>query len=131
MISKRIKELRNTLHLSQELFGGSLGVTGAGISKIESGQRKVTEQTVKAICREFNVNHQWLTTGQGEMFASRPALDSLSRLLNGDNEFATGVLLRLAEFTEQDWEDLKGVCKVITALSNKGSQTEFDRKAPK
>lgn len=54
--------------MSQETFGKKLGVTGAGISKIESGDRKLTEQMALAICREFNVREEWLRSGNGEMF---------------------------------------------------------------
>lgn len=71
-MNERIKELRKTLKMSQEAFGNQLGVTGAGISKIESGERNLTEQMIKAICREFNVDYLWLTTGEGEMFTDLP-----------------------------------------------------------
>ena len=67
-MNKRLKEIRKTLSLSQEAFGKKLGVTGAGISKIESGDRNLTEQMLISICREFNVNENWLRTGEGEMF---------------------------------------------------------------
>ena len=35
LISQRIKELRNTLELTQKNFAGKLGITNAHISKIE------------------------------------------------------------------------------------------------
>ena len=35
---------------------------------LESGGRNITEQVIKSICREFNVDYIWLTTGDGEMF---------------------------------------------------------------
>ncbi|WP_087064254.1 helix-turn-helix transcriptional regulator [Intestinibacillus massiliensis] len=70
-MKNRIKEVRqhHTINLSQEAFGKRLGVTGAGISRIESGARNASEQIVRAICREFNINEQWLRTGKGDMFA--------------------------------------------------------------
>lgn len=71
-MNERIKELRKVLKMSQESFGNQLGVTGAGISKIESGERNLTEQMLKSICREFNVDYLWLTTGEGEMFTDLP-----------------------------------------------------------
>lgn len=67
-MNDRLKSLRKKLSLSQEAFGKKLGVTGAGISKIESGDRNLTEQMLLAICREFNVREEWLRTGSGEMF---------------------------------------------------------------
>ena len=67
-MNERLKAIRKNLSLSQEAFGKKLGVTGAGISKIESGDRSLTEQMVLAICREFNVREEWLRNGNGEMF---------------------------------------------------------------
>lgn len=67
-MNERLKAIRKELSLSQEAFGKKLGVTGAGISKIESGDRSLTEQMILAICWEFNVREEWLRNGSGEMF---------------------------------------------------------------
>jgi transcriptional regulator with XRE-family HTH domain len=66
-LNTRLKLLRSKLNLSQEAFGKRLGVTGASISKIESGQRNLTDQMVLLICKEFNINESWLRYGEGEM----------------------------------------------------------------
>lgn len=68
-MNERVKMIRKSLSLSQEAFGAKLGVTGPGISKIESGDRNLTEQMMLSIIREFNVNENWLRNGTGEMFA--------------------------------------------------------------
>ncbi|HWT74078.1 MAG TPA: helix-turn-helix transcriptional regulator [Mobilitalea sp.] len=67
-MNTRVRILRKQLNISQEAFGAKLGVTGAGISKIESGQRNLTEQMIILICKEFNINENWLRYGKGEMF---------------------------------------------------------------
>jgi transcriptional regulator with XRE-family HTH domain len=66
-----VKLLRRQLNLSQAAFGKRLGITGAGISKIESGQRSLTEQMVILICKEFNINEPWLRFGEGEIFKEK------------------------------------------------------------
>lgn len=71
MLNTRVKILRKQLHMSQKAFGIKLGVTGAGISKIESGQRNLTEQMIILICKEFNINEQWIRYGEGEIFRQR------------------------------------------------------------
>lgn len=91
-MNERIKLLRNTLNLSQEAFGEKIGVTRASISNMEKGTRNPSEQTIKSICREFNVNYAWLLEGKGEMFSALPEtlldevaeeyeLDELDKLL--------------------------------------------------
>lgn len=45
-MNERLKTIRKFLSLSQESFGNRLGVTGTAISRIEIGNRAVTEQMV-------------------------------------------------------------------------------------
>lgn len=65
---ERIKEIRKTLGLTLEKFGNRVGVGKSAISNIENGNRGITEQMQKAICREFNVSEEWLRDGVGSMF---------------------------------------------------------------
>lgn len=74
-MNERVKKLRTTLKLSQEAFGKNLGVTGAGISKIESGDRNLTPQMLLHICQQYGVNEDWLRTGEGPMFIRDPNAD--------------------------------------------------------
>ena len=67
-MNERVKELRKTLGLTLDKFGERLGVTKQTVSRIENGINNVTDQMFKSICREFNVNENWLRTGEGEMF---------------------------------------------------------------
>lgn len=64
----RVKELRKTLGLTLEKFGERVGVGKTAINKIENGTTNVSGQMFKSICREFNVNEEWLRDGTGEMF---------------------------------------------------------------
>ena len=82
----RLKSVRKSLSLSQEAFGKKLGVTGAGISKIESGDRSITDQMVLAVCREFNVREEWLRNGTGEMFLdfTEDEFSKAAAMLSGD-----------------------------------------------
>lgn len=67
-MNERVKLLRKTLKLSGEKFGEKLGVQRNAISQIETGKNNLSEQMLLAICREYNVNEEWLRTGSGEMF---------------------------------------------------------------
>nr|DAT55793.1 MAG TPA: helix-turn-helix domain protein [Caudoviricetes sp.] len=91
-MNTRIKKLRKTLDLTMEDFGKRVGVTRTAISNIESGNRNVTEQMFKLVCREFNVNEEWLRTGDGEMFVALPIEDEVAAYVedlladDGENE---------------------------------------------
>ncbi len=71
-MENRIKILRKELHLTQEKFGERLGMKKNSISQIENGVNALTEQLLVSICREFNVNEDWLRNGAGEMFIEVP-----------------------------------------------------------
>lgn len=72
---ERIAELLTALKnigVKQCDFAQKVGVTEGAVSAWKSGKRNITEQTIKAICREYNVDYMWLTTGKGEMFVNLP-----------------------------------------------------------
>ena len=69
---ERVREIRKALDLTLERFGNRLGVGRGAISAIELGNRNLTEQMAKAICREYNVNYDYLMNGDGEMFDNVP-----------------------------------------------------------
>lgn len=83
-MNERITELRKTLSLSMEEFGKKLGVTRSSISNIESGRRGLTDQMLLSICREFNVNEEWVRFGSGTMFLpeAKDEIESLVRKYN-------------------------------------------------
>ena len=69
---ERVKEIRKTLNLRLEKFGEKLGVGKTAISKIEKDERNLTDQMAKSICREYNVNYDYLIYEEGEMFSDLP-----------------------------------------------------------
>lgn len=76
---ERVREIRKELGLTLEKFGEKLGVKKNAISQLENGRNALTDQMVKAICREYNVNYDYLMNGEGEMFDDLPqtVLDEL------------------------------------------------------
>ena len=76
---ERVKEIRKALDLTLDKFGEKVGVKKQTVSRIENGINNVTEQMILSICREFNVNYDYLVNGEGEMFDDLPqtVLDEL------------------------------------------------------
>ena len=101
---ERIREVRNTLGLTLEKFGDRLGVTKVAISNIEKGNRNLTEQMTKAICREFNVDYMWLTTGDGEMFIDNDDdfIERIDRIMAGEDEARKNLFKFMLEVSDDD-----------------------------
>lgn len=68
-VSERIRELRKELNLTQNEFGGKLGVSQVAIAQYEAGTRKITDRTIIQLCQIFNANENWLRTGKGSKFS--------------------------------------------------------------
>lgn len=115
---EHVKEIRKALGLTLEKFGEKVGVGKTAISNIEKGNRNLTEQMIKSICREFNVNEEWLRTGTGEMFVSltRNELiaDFMTDLLKEEEEsFRKRLIEAFAGLDSSDWEDLERIAMKI------------------
>lgn len=79
--NERVRMFRKSAKLTLEEFGKRLGVGKTAISKIESGDRNLTDQMCRSICREFGVREEWLRTGEGAMREESPS-DELDAVLD-------------------------------------------------
>ena len=119
--NERIKKLRTTLGLTLEKFGSRLGVGKTAISNIENNKRGITEQMRKAICREFNVNEDWLRYGTGEMFIEKTVDQKLSEfaadlMLDEEDSFRRQFVHAIAQFNNDEWKFLENI---VSKLSQK------------
>lgn len=102
-MNERIRQLRKSLGLTLEEFGAKVGVGKTAISNIENGNRNLTDQMFLSICREWNVNEEWLRTGEGDMFremsraekAAQIVSSSLDKLSSDEWAFVKRILLKL------------------------------------
>lgn len=79
-IGDRIKKIRKSLDLTQEAFASRIGSVQNTITGYESGRRNPSAPVISLICKDFNVNEEWLRDGTGEMFAP-DASDELEALV--------------------------------------------------
>lgn len=117
-IGERIKEFRTSQNLSRDELGNKLGISRDVVNNIERGRlKKIPEATIKLICLKFNVDYDWIMTGQGKMFheSADKLQDVINNLLEDENPAARTVFSAFAKFSEEDW---KLVQKFIDALKN-------------
>ncbi|MCO7121957.1 helix-turn-helix transcriptional regulator [Ihubacter massiliensis] len=67
-MNDRIRALRKELGLTQEKFADRLSMKRNTIANYEIGRNEPIDAVISLICKEFNVNEEWLRTGTGEMF---------------------------------------------------------------
>ena len=118
-MNERIRNLRKYLGLTMEKFGEQLGVGKTAISNIENGNRNVTEQMCKSICREYNVNEVWLRTGTGEMFVVHKdetatiISDLLESINNKSYDFILDVLKVYQTLPSANQDVIKNFCQQL------------------
>ena len=66
--AQRLKELRKACGITQRAMADRLGLKQNTIATYEIGKLSPSDRTITDICREFNVNENWLRTGEGKMF---------------------------------------------------------------
>mgnify|MGYP000080374015 CR=1 FL=1 len=108
--NERVKEVRKALGLTLEKFGERIGVTRGSMSNIENGNRNLTEQMTKSICREFSVDYIWLTTGEGEMFIDTDD-DFLERIDRIMDDARKNLFKFMLELSDEDIEALDRLMK--------------------
>ena len=121
--NERVKEVRKTLGLTLEKFGERIGVTRGSMSNIENGNRNLTEQMTKAICREFNVDYMWLTTGDGEMFIDNDDdfIERIDRIMAGEDDARKNLFKFMLELSDEDIEALDRLMQKAIKFSRGGS----------
>jgi len=60
--SKKIRMIRETLGLSQAALGKSIGLTGAHISRLETGISAITDEILEKYIAVFGVDPEWLNS---------------------------------------------------------------------
>lgn len=115
-IGERLKYLRKELlDLTLDAFGNRIGLKKSTLSNIENGTYNLTDQTRLSITREFQVNEQWLLTGEGNPFIKRTRQAELEAFFKdvelGDNEFKKAFIEGLAKLTTEEWVAIEKICK--------------------
>lgn len=76
----RIKALRRRLGLTQDDFAVRAGLGPKTMSNLETGKRAAGFEVIRRICDTYGVCVEWLTTGEGDMFAR-----GVQHNVHGDN----------------------------------------------
>lgn len=119
--AERVRTLRKELSLTQSDFGKRVGVGKTAISKIEKNENSLTDRMFNSICREFNVNEDWLRSGEGDMFLpfEDDVAEMVSQLLEVSNPFYDLILDMMVSFNELDDKGKQAICDYTDLLAKR------------
>lgn len=111
---ERIVQLRTALKLSQAKFAEKINLSRNFIGLVECGDRNLSDRTITDICQTFNVNEEWLRTGDGEMFRKLTRNQQLSEFVNDvmedvDSSYRKRFIVALSKLMPDDWKVIEKI----------------------
>lgn len=110
-MNERIQAIIDAKHLKKVDFAKQLKLSAPYISELCSGKTQPSDRTITDICREFDVNEEWLRTGEGEMFIHKTRTDEITAfvgdILRGEPDFRQRFISVLARMTTDEWKILE------------------------
>ena len=122
-MNERIKKLRKALDLTQQKFADRLGVKRNTVGQWECGINNVTDATIVFLCKEFNVNEEWLRNGTGEMFLPVDRNADIARLTKPlldeeSDSFKNRLISILSNLSVEEWQYLEKRAKELCGIDD-------------
>ena len=113
----RIRTVFADTHKSQTVIAKELKVSPQYIWKIiNNDDVNPSEQFISSICREYNVNEEWLKNGTGPMYKPRSDNEIIAKFVNDvmesrSDDFRKRLINALSQLDEQEWKVLEEIAK--------------------
>lgn len=108
-VGERIKTLRKELHLTQVELGKTIGISGSGVSQIESNASQPTGAAIKLICATYHVNYLWLAEGEGPMMETMTTDALVEKYMAGESQVAISIMKAFAKLPDEEWIRLRDI----------------------
>ncbi len=119
-IYERIKELRKTtLKMNQTDFGEKIGLSQSNVANIEKGRISLTDRNIQVVCTTYNVNENWLRTGEGNPFNEMSEQEELAAwmgsIMRPENDGGTKqrIIRILSQLEDDEWEAIEKIALKI------------------
>lgn len=126
-LNERISAAIEALGIKKTEFADRLNVSQAFVTQITKGISRPSDRTIADICREFNVNEEWLRTGEGEMFVEMSRDEEIAAFV-GDilseesDDFKHRLIIALSRLDATGW-------KVLEQFANDLVNTDENKKS--
>ena len=126
-MGERIKELRKALGLTQQEFANRIKVKRNTVATYEMGRSTPSDAAISLICREFNVNENWLRTGEGQMFIQVSRDEEIAAfigdVLSGETgDFRRRLISVLSRLDTDQWELLEHIAEELAQIEKEGAE---------
>ena len=138
-IAERITKVIKDKAKTKTEFAEKLNISQSFVSRLASGEKEPSDRTIADICREFDVNEDWLRTGRGDPYIQLSRDEELAQffgeVMKGeDPDFRRRLLSVMSRLTTDEWALLEQMAwKLVDELrqdSGQEASSEEGKKNP-
>lgn len=117
-MNNRIVQLRKSREWTQDKFAEEMRISKNYVSLIENGKKIPSDRLISDICQEFNVNEEWLRTGNGDSAIKKTKNQEIQSFANdtmelSDEKFKKRFVEALTRLDENDWKRLEEIANKL------------------
>lgn len=127
-IAERISWLISDKGYTKTAFAKKINVSQPFISQVVTGAASPSDRTIADICREYDVNEDWLRTGQGDPYIQLSRDEALAQFFGDvmkgeDPDFRRRLLSVMSRLTTDEWALLERMAwKLVDELQQDTGQ---------
>lgn len=110
-IGERIKGIRKEAGLTQQKFAERIGAKQNTVAQYEIGRNAPIDPVITAICKEFDIQEDWLRYGLEPMRAARSREEEIAELVSsalvGSNDFKKAVIKMICSRSDAELKALE------------------------
>lgn len=127
-IGERIKFVRTQNNCTQQAFADALGLKRNTIATYELDKTSPSDRTIADICREFNVNREWLETGAGKPFQEKSRDEEIAEIIGkivyGDESSKARIIRALCKLPDEMFPEAERILIDIVENIKKERENE-------
>lgn len=119
----RISQIIKDAQITKTEFAKKLNVSQAFVSQICSGVSNPSDRTIFDICSKFDIDENWLRTGEGEMHIKLTPREELARFtaqLQREDSFRARFVAALEALEPEDWAKIQQFVDMLASKSKTG-----------
>lgn len=124
-VGERIKMIRKEAMLTQQKFADRIGAKQNTVAQYEIGRNVPIDPVITAICKEFDIQEDWLRYGLEPMRAAKSKEEEIAEMvgsaLSGSSDFKKAVIRMICSRSEKELEALETALRAVyESIKNEG-----------
>ena len=99
MVGLRIREIRESMHLSREKFSEKCDISSSFLADVERGKKSLTSKTIYKICSSCNISADYIVLGHKEGFDKDVGIELLNSFNNQQMEHIVNILYEIKKLS--------------------------------